>query len=211
MEAHAKAFSTGEVLRIMKIFNGAATDQRSGWQPALALELALAESLEAPAAPAPVAVPSSEGRTRARVESGTAPKTAAKPTADPSAAKAPPARTGERPAVSAGEVIKVWKEIASSLPREQANLKGLLNSVRMIDVQGKTLILGFASEVLISKMDKPEQIEAAQKAIAEKLGVQLTIRCVVNNAKGKIPSDVPQDGMVATAIQHGGEIVDADE
>jgi hypothetical protein len=34
------------------------------------------------------------------------------------------------------------------------------------------------------------------------------VRCVVTNAKGKIPPNVAQDGMVATAIQHGGEIVD---
>jgi hypothetical protein len=31
---------------------------------------------------------------------------------------------------------------------------------------------------------------------------------VITTAKGKIPPNVPQDGMVATAIQHGGQIVD---
>jgi hypothetical protein len=119
-------------------------------------------------------------------------------------------QSSEAPVISAGEVIKAWKQIAASLHKSQANLAALLNSVRMIDVQGKTLLLGFASDVLVSKMDKPDQIEAAQKAIAETLGVDLNIRCVVTNAKGRIPSDVPQDGMVATAIQHGGEIVDVD-
>jgi len=34
---------------------------------------------------------------------------------------------------------------------------------------------------------------------------------IVTNAKGKLPSHVAQDGMVAAAIQHGGEIVDMDE
>ena len=80
----------------------------------------------------------------------------------------------------------------------------------MIDVQGNTLLLGFASEVLVEKMNKPDQLEAAQKAIADLLGVKLTIRCMVTNAKGKIPANVPQDGMVAAAIQHGGEVVDVD-
>ena len=87
----------------------------------------------------------------------------------------------------------------------------LLNSVKMIDVHGRTLILGLASDVLVGKMNKPDQLDAAQKAIAEVLGVTLTIHCTVTNVKGKIPSDVPQDGMVATAIQHGGEIVDVQE
>ena len=98
--------------------------------------------------------------------------------------------------------------MSSAFPKAQANLSALMNSVKMIDVQGKTLILGLASDVLISKIDKPDQIEAIRKLIKDELGVDMAVRCVVTNAKGKIPPNVPQDGMVATAIQHGGEIVD---
>ncbi|HEX2696931.1 MAG TPA: DNA polymerase III subunit gamma/tau, partial [Anaerolineales bacterium] len=48
MLAHAKSFSTPDVLRIMKVFNSAAVDTRGGWQPSLPLELALAEAIETP-------------------------------------------------------------------------------------------------------------------------------------------------------------------
>jgi len=41
--------------------------------------------------------------------------------------------------------------------------------------------------------------------------VTLDIRCEVSNAKGKVPPHVSQDGMVATAIHQGGEIVDVQE
>jgi hypothetical protein len=78
----------------------------------------------------------------------------------------------------------------------------------MIDVQGKTLILGLASDVLVSKIDKPDQIEAIKKLIKDEFSVDMDIRCVVTTAKGKVPPNVPQDGMVAAAIQHGGQIVD---
>jgi hypothetical protein len=78
----------------------------------------------------------------------------------------------------------------------------------MIDVQGKTLVLGLASDVLVSKIDKPDQIEAIRQLIKDNFNVDLSIRCIVTNAKGTIPANVPQDGMVAAAIQHGGEIVD---
>ena len=114
----------------------------------------------------------------------------------------------EKSAVSAGDVIKAWKHMSSALPKAQANLSALMNSVKMIDVQGKTLILGLASDVLVSKIDKPDQIEAIQKLIKDEFGADVSVRCVVTNAKGKIPANVAQDGMVATAIQHGGEIVD---
>jgi DNA polymerase III subunit gamma/tau len=110
--------------------------------------------------------------------------------------------------LSVGDILKAWKHLSASLPKAQANLSALLNSVRMIDMQGKTLILGLASDVLVSKIDKPDQIEVVRKLIKDEFGVDVNVRCVVTNAKGKIPPNVSQDGMVATAIQHGGEIVD---
>jgi hypothetical protein len=86
-----------------------------------------------------------------------------------------------------------------------------MNSVKMIDVQGSTLVLGLASDVLVSKIDKPDQIDVIRKLVKDQFGVDVTVRCMVTSAKGKIPSNVAQDGMVATAIQHGGEIVDMQE
>jgi hypothetical protein len=114
----------------------------------------------------------------------------------------------EKPTVSAADVIKAWKRLTSSLPKSQANLSALLNSVKMIDVQGNALILGLASDVLVSKINQPDQIELIRKLIEAEFGVDMNVRCVVTTAKGKIPPDIPQDGMVAAAIQHGGQIVD---
>jgi len=212
MQAHARSFSTSDVLRMMKAFNNAATDLRGGWQPSLSLELALAEVLDAPGeSPQLAAAPSS----------GTSAHTKPQPvTISPAESKAqrfPPSEeaklpgeshVAEKPSLNAGEVLKAWKHLSSSLPKAQANLSALLNSVRMIDVQGKTLILGLASDVLVSKIDKPDQIEAIQKLIKDEFGVDVNVRCVVTTAKGKIPPTVAQDGMVAAALQHGGEIVD---
>ncbi len=199
MESHAKSFSSSDVLRMMKAFNNAATDLRGGWQPSLSLELALAEVMEMPEQPTPqIAAPRQ-----------TKPQPAPAKIAE-SAPKVESEAPASKPVIGSGEVIKVWKQVAASLPKSHANLSALLNSVKMIDVQGDTLVLGFASDVLVDKMNKPEQLEAAQKAIADALGVKLNIRCVVTNAKGKVPPHVPQDGMVAAALNQGGEIVDMD-
>jgi DNA polymerase-3 subunit gamma/tau len=200
MDAHAQAFSPADVLRMMRVFNNAATDLRGGWQPSLSLELALAEMMEPVAASAQPAA-----QTRAKPQPAPVKQAAPIPGGAPEASKA------EAPAISAGAVIKAWKQIIASLPKSQANLGALMNSVKLIDVHGQTLILGLASDVLVEKMNKPDQLEAAQKAIADVVGVTLSIHCTVTNAKGKIPTDVPQDGMVATAIQHGGEIVDTQD
>ena len=234
MQAHARSFTTSDVLRMMKAFNNAATDLRGGWQPSLGLELALAEVLDAPnqptlsspstahqPTPKPAAPPAASpprgggGVSKLKAESAEPPKEHRSDTSHASRnesktdqSETQSARPGEKPVLDAGEVIKTWKQMSISLPKSQANLSALMNSVRMIDVQGKTLILGLASDVLVSKIDKPDQIEIIQKLIKAEFGVDVNVRCTVTNTKGKIPPHVAQDGMVAAAIQHGGEIVD---
>ncbi|MCZ2128495.1 MAG: DNA polymerase III subunit gamma/tau [Anaerolineales bacterium] len=193
MQTHAQNFATHEVLRLMKIFNNAATDLRGGWQPSLSLELALAEALDSPTESAP-------------------PQTPPKAESAPKAQTPPEVKSAaqEPSALNVNEVVKAWKSLVNSLPKSQANLGALMNSVKMIDVQGKALMLGMASDVLVEKLNKPEQIETIQRLIKERFGADAAVRCFVTNAKGKMPSHVSQDGMVATALQHGGEIVDMD-
>ncbi|RJP50794.1 MAG: DNA polymerase III subunit gamma/tau [Anaerolineaceae bacterium] len=207
MESHAKAFTSTDVLRMMKIFNNAATDLRGGWQPSLSLELALAEIVD----DTPPQSPPTLGGTQ-----GGAPRTPPEPVSAPAAESKPEVKKEalspeEKPALNSGDIVKAWKSLINTLPKAQANLGALMNSVKMIDVQGKTLILGMASDVLVEKLNKPDQIETIQRLIKDHFHVDLSVRCVVTNAKGKLPAHVSQDGMVAAAIQHGGEIVDMDE
>jgi len=210
MQAHAKSFTTSDVLRMTKAFNNAATDMRGGWQPSLSLELALAEVLDAPTESPQIAAP-----VRPKPQAVSDPPASSPMGGTGGGAKpkleAEALHPVETNVLSAGDVIKAWKPMSASLPKAQANLSALLNSVKMIDVQGSTLILGLASEVLVSKIDKPDQLEVVRKLVKDQFGVDVTVRCMVTNAKGKIPANVAQDGMVATAIQHGGEIVDMPE
>jgi DNA polymerase-3 subunit gamma/tau len=217
MQSHARSFTTSDVLRMMKAFNNAATDLRGGWQPSLSLELALAEVLDAPAASAsqPAAAVHSKSQSiptaslPAEVRGGDDPKTGTAQAEDTAkTTEAQSSRPVEKPSIDAGDIIKAWKRMSAALPKNQANLSALMNSVKMIDVQSGTLILGLASDVLVSKIDRPEMIEAICKLIRDEFGVEMAVRCVVTTVKGRIPPNVPQDGMVATAIQHGGEIVD---
>jgi DNA polymerase-3 subunit gamma/tau len=225
MTEHVGAFSTHEVLRMMKAFNAAAVDTRGGWQPSLSLELAVAEVLEEPV-DVPV-VRQEEKRTKAKKADAFGQRSVTK--SEPEKAKVtkpaerktepekkPVKRTEdiepktkvEGPAIGLAEVTKVWRDIRSIIKPEYPALDGLLNSCKPLEIRGDELILGFASDVLVKKMDQPRQIEATRKAIAEVLGVDLSIKCVVANAKGQLPSDVNPDGMVAAAIRNGGEIVD---
>jgi DNA polymerase III subunit gamma/tau len=66
-EKQARKLTQAEVLRMIKAFNAAATDLRGGWQPALPLEMALAELMEAPEA---AAVPAQVQTTMGRAQTG---------------------------------------------------------------------------------------------------------------------------------------------
>jgi DNA polymerase III subunit gamma/tau len=221
-ERYARAFSLSDVLRMIKTFNIAASDLRGGWQPSLPLELALAELMDMPAVtpPAP-AVPTKKFSAEAKVHaeekpgktsdrlpaaSRVADRGARKDMEKPETASVPQAESF----VTLAQVSKAWKRVKDSL-RSQPSLVALLNSSRLLEIKEGVLVLGFASEVLRSKMEVPEQLELTRKAIAEVVGTDLQLRCVISNTKQSAPSDVKADGMVAAAIKHGGEIVDIQE
>ncbi len=201
MALDAKSFSTLDVLRIMKLFNNAAVDTRGGWQPSLSLELALAEALEMPNE-----VPASASTPKAAFVKQT------KHLAESQSVKTESASSQSSEAViSLAEINKSWKDIRAVIKPAHPGIEALLNSCKPMEVRGDELILGFQSDTVRALMDKPENLDATQKAVADVLGVSLKIKCAVTNAKGKLPPHVSADGMVATALDHGGEIVDVQE
>jgi DNA polymerase III subunit gamma/tau len=222
---HADSFSQADVLRMIRSFNTAATDLRGGWQPSLALELALAEVMEIPAA-APT-IPTIMG---AASKQGSFPPKKdnllqEKKVPDVPLSKAVLRETTEKPAIreevrlvqvvgggiTLEQVTKSWKQIRMLIRPQSQSLDGLLNSCKLLEVKNGILVVGFASELLRSKMDSPGLLEITRKAIAEVCGGGLSIRCVVTNARQTTPANVKADGMVAAALKVGGEIVDTQE
>ena len=236
VKRHAGALPAPEILRMTRLFNAAATDLRGGWQPSLSLELALAEAMENPQA---LGIPSAgrpsatggekppETRSRPEVPPSYSlsrpdrgvqdkhPEASSAPSAPP-LESAPENKSAMRSTCSAGavsldQVAKAWRQVRGTIRPQNPALEALLNSCKLLDIKEGTLMLGFASDLLRSKMDTPEQLDATRRVIAEVLGVNLTVRCRVSNAKQSTPPDVKQDGMVAAALKAGGEIVDIQE
>jgi DNA polymerase-3 subunit gamma/tau len=221
---HAQAFRSAEVLRMIRLFNAAAVDPRGSWQPALSLEVALAEALETqaavpPASPGPTKeTPPARRQEQSRPASGgkAAAPSAVKPSGTakaaereagaeaPVAAPAPPSE----PPVSLDQIVKVWKQVCAAIKPQNPSLNGLLNSAKLLEVKDGALVLGFASDLVRSKADTPEQMDITRKALAGLIGVDLPVRCVISKAKQSASPDVKQNGMVAAALKAGGEIVD---
>jgi len=210
---HAQAFDLAHLLGTVRLFNQAASDTSSGWQPGLPLELALVEAVQLKDAPLQVV---------AAAPAAAQPAQQAAPVAAPAAA-APepvlsPAPSGGAPAApTAGEqqialqtVQQNWNKVRALTKKYRPQTDALLNSCRLMALKDGVLTIGFISDVVKSKMEAGDNIDLTRQAIQHLLGVNLQILCVVTNARtGGTPLDleVDSEGMVGTALNLGGEIV----
>lgn len=206
MAAHAQAFETSELLRVIKAFNRAVVEGRGAWQPSLPLELAFIEALQAPApvaAPTPAALKNQPSGSRL-------------PSTPPRQKPSPPPVETQTLAASPApanpdELRKKWPTFFQQVKARSPNTAALLNSCRTRELRDGALYLGFASDLLKSKMEKPESIQMAQDVAEEVFNHPIAIHCFVANVAGALPPDVDSSGMVAAALRLGGEIVDTNE
>jgi DNA polymerase-3 subunit gamma/tau len=217
MAAHAQAFEVSQLLGIIRAFNAAAVETRQAWQPGLPLELAFVECLalqagQEAAVVAPVAEPAAEAAPR--------PEPATPPVvADSSVENVPPEvdalETAATPgsAVTLKRIIQAWPQVLSMVRQQNPQTQGLLNSCKPMGFKSSDLILGFASDLIKSKMEKPEHLQLTQEILSELLAEKVGVRCVVSATALKHRLDelggLDNDSMVAVAVRDlGGEIVD---
>ena len=111
-------------------------------------------------------------------------------------------------AASLEAVVKAWRQISGIVKQKDSNVAALLNSGKLTEIKDGVLIIAFASDILQEKFNRPENLDLARSAIREALGADLPVLAIVTGSKGALPANVKPDGMVATANQLGGEIVD---
>jgi DNA polymerase-3 subunit gamma/tau len=215
MAEQAQTFSVSELLRIIRAFNTAATEGRMNWQPGLPLELAFVESVESQAVEFHP-VDEGTGPAVSSVPRGGSP---ARPTrvATPDPPPVSPGESAPSSLVTSDQGLTVntikgkWAAIRAAVKKENISAEGLLNSYTVLDLRGNKLYIGFASNVLKSKMEDPERLNAAQKGLEQVMGVPLQIQCVIATDAQSIPPEVDEAGMVAAAVRLGGKIVDSRE
>jgi hypothetical protein len=106
------------------------------------------------------------------------------------------------------KIASAWKQISGAIKSQNPNLAALINSAKLVDVQADVLVLGFSSDILLDKFNKPEHTQLTEQVLSETLGEALRVRPVVAGSKNALPANVKPDSMVAAALQNGGEIVD---
>ena len=234
MVQQAQAFTSPRLMETLRTFNNAANDERTGWQPGLALELAFAAAIEPSLAPlaATALQPSHPAQTVAPRTAAVAPPASTAPASltetKPSSAavsgpqpQAAAVQTSPRPAITPAEtaaespasalslsrVMQSWPQIRALVKKRKSQTEGLLNSCKPMGVKDNVLILGFGSEVLKSKMEMGDNLQITQAAMQQVLGVPLQVSCSLANGKPGASTqnlEVDSDGMVGTALRDLG-------
>lgn len=200
---HAEAFAVPQLLRVIRLFNHAANEARTAWQPSLPLEMAFVDALLQP----------SENSASAASEPASGSAKKAEKTKQPPGPKevkqtAQPAPAGASLSLDNAQWAQIKEEVKSLRPTAHA----LLNSSKIHELRDRQLYIGFASDLLKEKMEKEENIELLQAAMQKVLGSRLDVKCFVSSGNSSdLPEGLDSSSMVAAAMRLGGEVVDKNE
>jgi len=230
MGQHAQKLQPAELLQVLKIFNSAANDARNPWQPSLPLEMAFVEALNAADAAAPAAEmgrgrPEPAPTTGAQGAPRREDRPAARPTpqgrsdAEAGATAVPAHQEAAEPAKEDASAVDpllnkrladAWLQILNQVRQENNAAYGALNSATAKSLRGNTITISFASDVIRSKVDRPEVTTLLKKALLSVLGREIEVVFRVDTARrDSVPPGVDENGVVATAVRDlGGELVD---
>ncbi len=205
-EDQAVLIGRGRLLAAIKAFNDAVNNYRGGWQPQLALELALMESLK-------------EQEVTVDMSANYAQPAFAPP---PQAFQqiAPPAEvmpTGAPPVVEPALVREKWNIALKALYRYSKNGPDLMQYFRVVRVDGNTLYLGTDNALYYEKLQYPEKIQVLERVFFEVHRVRLHVRLTMvgpnelQDAPVEAQGFDPNDPLLSEGAQLGAKITPMDK
>jgi DNA polymerase III gamma/tau subunit len=229
----AQMIQTSHLLESIERFNIAASDtRRSGWQPGLGFELALAETIqvmsEKPVAAKSVAKTADEPPASKKMDNIPTSSTQEKvsPVSNhiqeaPKESKAVKEIKEESPVQTpaAGSefttIANNWRKIGETVRKFNPATQALLNSCKPSSIKNGVLYLTFVIDLLKTKMEGNDHLENTRRAVQVVTGLDYPVRCIVSGIKAAGDQDklkIDSDGMVSTALRElGGQVVDVQE
>ena len=186
----AGAIGRSALLRGLRAFNDAVNDYRGGWQPQLALELALIESLTVPQETVYATAPAPAAAAPTPAPSQPAPDVPANPNAP---AVIPPSAVRQK-----------WLEVQRTAKQYNSVLPALMEHAQVQWAEGNVVVVGVPNDVFREKLTATDKREALEKALFAVHQVPLRVQIVLADAAGQ-PVDT-DDPVIARARELGGEV-----
>ena len=238
MEALAQRIPTGQLLRAIRLFNGAVTDVKGGLQmiPQLPLELALVESIMGPAEPEavsqvmgrqepapstppalPPTVPKVEGH---RVAEPSVPEPSVPDPTPTPALHAPASSTTEAETVvleqtGSGQltlevVERAWDQMLVAVRHRNPTAEGALRSgCTPVEVVGNQVVVTFPYPFLRGKLGDPQRMVEIQDALSDVVGSSCHVKLVLASEYVPTPRAVPGSSAPAPDAVSSQPVLDA--
>ncbi len=218
MQGQAARLSLRWLLRSTRLFNTAAHEMKTSFLPQLPLELAFVESSVdemtaqvAPATPGATHTQSPEppDARPSAIETATLPQPppppAAAVTESPTTYEAPPPAPDPVGEISLEMLEDNWRRILAELRRVDTMTQGLMNSTKLVGVEGNTVIVEAPSELLKGRIEQPRVRSHAEPCISQAIGTPVRLRCVTKGEYRPGRQSPPSSAPAAETTQHLGQ------
>ena len=210
----AQRFDRARLLKSIRTFNAAVNQYTGGWQPQLALELALIEIAQEPETTSVATSepqPTASRRPRPRSQQASIAETTAGPAdASESYERVAASEPGEAPVFPVAKIQAGWIEILTQVHRYNRSIPPLLEHANVRLIEGNRLILGVQTEFFQQKIADPVRSKVIEQAIFDlhEVKLRLEVRVVDGVSEAdKSAASPPDDPLIAAGKELGG-IVD---
>ncbi len=208
----AEMISRSSLLRAVKAFNEAVNNYTGGWQPQLALELALIESLQEP-----------EVQVQYVQQSGTgasAPQEKKERAADFERAEL--SAPGTPPVISPSAVQAKWIDAQRLIFQHShnagdliVNLPNLMEYAKVVAVDGNLVTMGVSNQIYLDKLTDETRIRWVERAISNVTGQQLRLRYIRveegETIQHSAEDELADDPLIQEGLGLGGQIREENE
>ena len=217
-EGLAQDIDRARLLKTIRAFNEAVNAYTGGWQPQLALELALIESLQQPIAQSRQTITADPGANApAKSEAGKAKdspeiESSENETYERAQLSAP----GEPSAYSVLKIHEGWTDILSRAYRYNKSIPPLLDNAHVRAIAGNRLILGVTNDVFVPMIEAPKRARVLEQAIFDLHNVKLRIEVrvvdrVIEPQESEVAvSNEDEDPLISAGKLLGGVVDDSE-
>ncbi|HPR34333.1 MAG TPA: DNA polymerase III subunit gamma/tau [Anaerolineaceae bacterium] len=193
MEAHSARFKMNRLVNMIQAFTSAAIELKANWHPGLGLELAYAEAL-APATTPQVEVTAPPEQLPAQPK----PTPKAKASSNP-VEVAPKPVESDRPSPITGPITldlvqEHWEALKRAVKSRNTVTSALMNSSRLVDVDGSTVVINFSSDLLRDKMADEQNSRMVCSVMSKYFGQDVRLICTTGE-RDALPKSGANGGM----------------
>lgn len=220
-QKQAQMVSRPQLLKVLQAFNTAVNDKGKGWNPQLALELALIESMigsdgieEQHAAPsAPSAMPTSSSlmaQVAQLIDKRIATIAHSLPQQPPTTESAAPMASTTSSGISLAQVQQKWSEVRQRVEKAKPTLVRILDRAQLLRVEAGTVKLLASNKFDYDQLGDGENVDILNHSLSSTYQTKLRAEIVIGDDLKASEAGASSDGIRLFSRDRGANITPID-